>query len=378
MNELHSNNYRMDPLPVSLVKATTSKEVYQGVLAEFLEILGGTSALYLVIRRGDHFVLQATLPSSEEKKIITLDKKTLAIIGQRSTFFNVPCEDMNDIRTALDLNNVQTIGILPLQTPHSLHGMIIVVGDFHNIEFGNRNVLSLFAQTSVLALKHQQRLQELRQLKRERETFLSLITHELRTPLTSISGYSQLLKGEVSSSGNKISRWVDELNKETKRMIYTVNDIVEIYRLQSGYDDFNWQIYQLDRLINEAIIDIVGILPNTRFTFTPLPIAMNAVGDPQRIKWAVQILLQHIASYPSGGLITVQLKQKGRYAQLVITDEIESAGSQSMNTGDVANENSLVIQLVKAIIHRHRGLLKYRVLKGNRKRCTVKLPLFQG
>lgn len=66
-----------------------------------------------------------------------------------------------------------------------------------------------------------------------RTEFTANVSHELKTPLTTIHGYSQLLSGGFAKSEDVVS-FASKIEKESKRLIALVEDIIELSNLDEG------------------------------------------------------------------------------------------------------------------------------------------------
>ncbi|MCX6272375.1 MAG: PAS domain S-box protein [Bacteroidetes bacterium] len=68
---------------------------------------------------------------------------------------------------------------------------------------------------------------------RLKSAFLANMSHEIRTPLNGILGFSELLK-ESELSGNEQKKYLDIIEKSGERMLNTINDLIDISRIESG------------------------------------------------------------------------------------------------------------------------------------------------
>ena len=66
-----------------------------------------------------------------------------------------------------------------------------------------------------------------------KSAFLSNMSHEIRTPMNGILGFSSLLK-EPNLSGEKQQEYINIIEKSGARMLNTINDIIDISRIESG------------------------------------------------------------------------------------------------------------------------------------------------
>lgn len=68
---------------------------------------------------------------------------------------------------------------------------------------------------------------------RLKSAFLANVSHEIRTPMNGILGFLDLLKN-MDLSGEEQHRYIDIINKSGQRLLNTINDIIEISRIESG------------------------------------------------------------------------------------------------------------------------------------------------
>jgi len=68
---------------------------------------------------------------------------------------------------------------------------------------------------------------------RLKSAFLANMSHEIRTPMNGILGFTNLLQ-EPNLNGEKQQKYVEIIKKSGNRMLSTVNDIIDISRIESG------------------------------------------------------------------------------------------------------------------------------------------------
>ena len=71
---------------------------------------------------------------------------------------------------------------------------------------------------------------------RLKTAFLQNMSHEIRTPMNAILGFLELLK-EPDLKGDEKDSYIDIVNKSGERLLYTINDIIEISKIESGQAD---------------------------------------------------------------------------------------------------------------------------------------------
>jgi len=107
-----------------------------------------------------------------------------------------------------------------------------------NRKLDNEKLLVLDANRN-LEIKVEKRTQELLEAKEKAEesdrlksAFLANMSHEIRTPMNGILGFMHLLQ-KPDPTGKKHQKYIDIIQKSSNRLLNTVNDIVDISRIES-------------------------------------------------------------------------------------------------------------------------------------------------
>jgi len=101
----------------------------------------------------------------------------------------------------------------------------------------------------VVAVLHDQT--EIDRVEKTRRDFIANVSHELRTPLTSIQGYAEML---LDSNGIPESsrEFVEIIRKNAVRMGRLTEDLLVLARVESGEQNFHFQITTPAELLDEA------------------------------------------------------------------------------------------------------------------------------
>ena len=82
--------------------------------------------------------------------------------------------------------------------------------------------------------------------------FLANMSHEIRTPMNGILGFTELLKYPDLEEMDKLY-YIDIIQKSGARMLSTLNDIVDIAKIESGQMDLNYSEIDLKALVEELV-----------------------------------------------------------------------------------------------------------------------------
>jgi PAS domain S-box-containing protein len=121
--------------------------------------------------------------------------------------------------------------------------------DPNMIEYANGIILDITdrkeAEQKLIAAK--EKAEESDRLK---SAFLSNMSHEIRTPMNGILGFTNLLK-KPELSGEKQQKYIDIIEKSGKRMLSTIEDIIDISKIESGQVNITLSKININKQIDE-------------------------------------------------------------------------------------------------------------------------------
>jgi PAS domain S-box-containing protein len=88
---------------------------------------------------------------------------------------------------------------------------------------------------------------------RLKSAFLLNLSHEIRTPMNGILGFLELLNDPDLSSNQK-HEYINIINISGQRLLNTVNDIIEISKIESGIVKLNYSEIQVNQLLNHLLL----------------------------------------------------------------------------------------------------------------------------
>jgi len=255
------------------------------------------------------------------------------------------------------------------------------------LEAANRNLEQRVQERTAELQEALQRLSELSQMK---ANFIANISHELRTPLTHLKGYLELL---VTDSLGPLSeeqrRALAVSQRASGKLENMIEDLIMFALASRGEMSMKQESIDIKGLVSLAVKSAAqkgeerGVIV-TVAADDNLPLVQ---GDPQKIGWVVNQLLDNAVKFtPSGGHVLAHLNEEG--ASLVMISITDSGiGIPSDRLQEIfepfhqldgsstrrAGGTGLGLSLVRQIIEAHGSLLDVQSLEG--KGTTFRFPL---
>lgn len=133
-----------------------------------------------------------------------------------------------------------------------------------------------------------------------KEEFVSIVSHELRTPLTPITGVLALLAG---GGGGELSpraqQMVDLALRNSHRLLYLIDDLLDIQKMSSGQMDFHLRELELAEVVRESLRVNVGLehQNNIKFALTDRSEGATVRADKGRLIQVMTNLLSNAAKF---------------------------------------------------------------------------------
>lgn len=140
-----------------------------------------------------------------------------------------------------------------------------------------------------------------------KSNLLSNMSHELRTPLTGIIGFSSLIRDELTD--NDHIEIVDKILKSSKRLLITLNSILNLSEIESGtfpisITEFNLASYTKYFLTN---YDKIATEKNLEFDIETLDPDINALADENLYKQVLIHIVDNALKFTNSGGVKVQI-----------------------------------------------------------------------
>lgn len=164
----------------------------------------------------------------------------------------------------------------------------------YDIEFKGSDVLEIdeLARTLNHAKEDLSKIDELRR------DLMANVSHDLKTPLTMIRAYAECVRDISYKDKNKMDKDLNVIIDETERLNILVNDILELSKMQSSYDDLVISEFDLCAEIREVMkrYDILKINEDYNFILD-LPSYAIIKADKNKINQVIYNLINNAINY---------------------------------------------------------------------------------
>ena len=153
---------------------------------------------------------------------------------------------------------------------------------------------------------------------RLKSAFLANMSHEIRTPMNGILGFARLLQ-EPELTGKERKKYIEIIQKSGDRMLNTVNDIIDISKIESG--QMTVTISEVN--INEKLVN------------------MHSFFKPEANRKGVELILED-AFFESGLIIQTDEIKLNSVLTNLIKNAIKYCDDERVEFGYKVNENELL------------------------------------
>jgi len=175
--------------------------------------------------------------------------------------------------------------------------------------------------TGALIVKAQEKIIKANKIRSE---FISIVSHQFRAPLGGIRWASDLLKSSrIGNLSDKQKEFIDDIQKNNKRMLMLVNDLLDASRINEGKMKIIPKNTAMEDIVKQVVADynFVSRVRDIRLFLNiedGLPLAFI---DPGRIKIAVQNLVDNAVKYTKNkGEIKISLSRMKNHLLFKIED----------------------------------------------------------
>ncbi len=237
----------------------------------------------------------------------------------------------------------------------------------------------------------QQKNQQLEQMDKTKDEFVSMASHQLRTPLTSIKGYiSMVLEGDVGDVTPDQRKLLEEAYTSSERMVHLIGDFLNVSRLQTGKFVIDRKLVDLAKIARQEVESIQQIASTHDIAVQYRPPARfpQLYLDEGKIRQVIMNFIDNAIYYsPDSHDIKVTLRVEAGEAVLRVIDKgmgVPAEVQEKLFTKFFRADNArtqrpdgtgIGLYLAKKVVDGHGGSLVFESHEGKGSTFGFRLPI---
>jgi len=160
------------------------------------------------------------------------------------------------------------------------------------------------------SMKLEAALDEAQKANEAKSDFLANMSHEMRTPLNAVIGLSELCL-ETNDLSQDVQRDLEKINSAGMTLLKTVNDILDISKIEAGKLELVPVDYAVPSLINDTVTYnslMICEKPIELDIDLEPDLYANLHGDELRVKQIINNLLSNAIKYTDKGTVTLSVR----------------------------------------------------------------------
>jgi signal transduction histidine kinase len=167
--------------------------------------------------------------------------------------------------------------------------------------------------------------EQLKQLDKMKDDFVSHVSHELRTPLTSIRAFSEILHDNPDLDALQRTRYLAIVIAESERLTRLINDILDLAKIEAGA--LEWNLRELDprEVVEHAVSTTRQLFEERQATLDVRlpPEVPHVLADRDRLVQVLLNLLSNAAKFgrERGGRVELRLQLQPDAIRIDVKDD---------------------------------------------------------
>lgn len=172
----------------------------------------------------------------------------------------------------------------------------------------NHDLLKEIAERKKTQQALEDALEKAKESEQLKSAFLANMSHEIRTPMNGIVGFVNLLK-EPQLTDSKRNKYIDIINKSSERLLNTINDIIDISKIEAGQILITRSTVKINLLLEELHAFFTPETEQKGLEFrksTPLPNSKaTVISDNDKFYRILNNLIKNAIKYTDRGSIEI-------------------------------------------------------------------------
>lgn len=163
--------------------------------------------------------------------------------------------------------------------------------------------------------------EDLKQLDKLKDEFVSMASHELKSPLNAVKNFLWLAINKGKEEPGKMDEYLNVAFKATEQVLFLVNDLLDVSRIESGRIQLNIEAVALHELVTETGKIYENLMAEKGLSFTlEIDPALMVKADLPRLREVFSNFISNAAKYTIKGSITVKAVVNGDMITCSVTD----------------------------------------------------------
>lgn len=254
------------------------------------------------------------------------------VVDERKTQFDNGEFKPVNVGLLLALHENDLALIVPLYVKDKLKGVLVIGTKKSGDPYASRdiNILNIISSQFAVAIDRAQLYRhledlvdartkelneaniQLKKLDASKSDFISIASHQLRAPCTAIKGWISMINdGDLGKLPEKFVRPMKVVYASNERLIHLVNDLLNISRIESGRQKYDFKKNDLVALADEVVTKLQIQAENKKLKLTfhkPKEKFPMVFCDSERMHEVMMNLVENSIKYTPSGSISVSIK----------------------------------------------------------------------
>lgn len=160
-----------------------------------------------------------------------------------------------------------------------------------------------------------------KQLEKQKDDFIGIVSHELKTPLTSIHAFSQLLEKHLEQSKDKRgSFFLSKMTNQMERLTQLMASFVNVYKIQNGKLSLHKKNFDIGELISTIVTDFQYTTKSHSIEHNGLS-KTTVYADQERIAQVLVNLISNAIKYsPNADKLNITIAEDTQKVTISVKD----------------------------------------------------------
>ena len=249
-----------------------------------------------------------------------------------------------------------------------------------------RNEEKYDGEIGVLVKSINDMTDELNTMEKMRQEFVSNVSHEIQSPLTSIKGFARALQ-DNNLSEEKREHYLTIIETETTRLSKLSQNLLKLTLLESEEYTPERATYRLDQQLKQIVLNSEPLWAEKEIELELDLEKVYVIADQESMSqvW-INLIHNSIKFTPSGGTITIQLKEYEKVVEVRIRDSgigiskeqkqhiFERFYKADSSRNRAYGGSGLGLAIVKKVLDLHQGEIKVESEEGKGTEFIVCIP----